>query len=404
MTDYDPTISCPETVKLLSQYIEPALAYDNCADIYDRFNSDASLIAIPVLEGDKPIGLLKRTEFMERLADRFGRPLYSKQPATTLMDANALMVDSSVTVTALNQKIVTKNKEALKEGFIVIEDGKYLGVGSALTLIQANMLYAEKKLQALHAAREAAEAASEAKSAFLANMSHELRTPLNAVIGFSDLILDSKLEDIKCPTVIDYITDINSSGTHLLGMINSILDMSRIESGKYDLVENDEDPHELIDQAIRIMSPKALSKNIEIIKCLHDFDVSINVDAQLMKQILINLLSNAVKFSPEGSNVFVSLLEEENGSLSIIVQDEGPGVPKQMISEIVKPFTQLDGVLVRNHEGTGLGLPLVVAFTEAHGGVFHLYSEDGEGLTATVTLPADRANFFKDVPISEVCA
>lgn len=404
MTDYDPTISCPETVKLLSQYIEPALAYDNCADIYDRFNSDASLIAIPVLEGDKPIGLLKRTEFMERLADRFGRPLYSKQPATTLMDVNALMVDSSVTVTALNQKIVTKNKEALKEGFIVIEDGKYLGVGSALTLIQANMLYAEKKLQALHVAREAAEAASEAKSAFLANMSHELRTPLNAVIGFSDLILDSKIEDIKCPTIIDYITDINSSGTHLLGMINTILDMSRIESGKYDLVENDEDPHELIDQAIRIMSPKALSKNIEIIKCLHDFDVSINVDAQLMKQILINLLSNAVKFSPEGSNVFVSLLEEENGSLSIIVQDEGPGVPKQMISEIVKPFTQLDGVLVRNHEGTGLGLPLVVAFTEAHGGVFHLHSEDGEGLTATVTLPAGRANFLKDVSIGEVCA
>lgn len=390
MTDYNPAISCPETVKLLSQYIEPAFEHDNCADIYDRFNSDPSLIAIPVLQDNSPIGLLKRTEFLVRLADRFGRPLYSKQSATYLMDANAMIVDSSVTVNELNQKIVSNNKKALQEGFIIVERGKYLGIGSALTLIQANMLNAEKKLSALHKATKVAEEASAAKSAFLANMSHELRTPLNAVIGFSDLILENKAEDIKCPTVIDYIKDINSSGTHLLAMINTILDMSRIESGKYDLIENDEDPDELIDQAIRIISPKALSKNIQIIKCLHELDLTIKVDAQLIKQVLINLLSNAVKFSPDGSNVFVMLELNALGGISISVRDEGPGIPKDKISEVIKPFTQLDGVLVRNHEGTGLGLSLVVALTEAHQGEFILESGENGGLTATINFLAER--------------
>ena len=391
---------CIETVKLLSQYVRPAYEDEICADIYDRFNSDPDLLAIPVLSGTKPIGLLKRMEFLIRLADRFGRPLYSKQPATILMDSTPVIVESSMKIDALNTALVTNNQSALQEGFIVVENGEYVGVGSALTLLQANMRRAELQVEELKVARVVAEEASKAKTAFLANMSHELRTPLNAVIGFSELIKTQMSEHITCPMVLDYIFDIHNSGTHLLTMINSILDMSRIESGKYELVETEEEPDEIIDQAIRIVSAKALEKNIQIIKCLHQIEDGLFADAQLIKQALINLLGNAVKFSPEGSNVFVSLEQDTFGALSISVRDEGEGIPKDKIEEMLKPFTQLEGAFVRNHEGTGLGLSLVQAYVEAHDGQFELKNGEKEGAIATIYLPVKRTVLNAEVEIN----
>ncbi len=384
---------CLETVSLITQYVEPAFAHQSCAEIYDRFNQEPDLLAIPVLKELQPIGLLIRMNFLIRLADRFGRPLYSKQPVTLLMDSNPMIIKNSMKLEALNKKLVTSNQSALQEGFIVVEGENYKGVGSASTLLQANMINAEMQLVKLREARAESEAASAAKSAFLANMSHELRTPLNAVIGFSDLILQHKHEYITCSSVHEYIGDINKSGHHLLGMINTILDMSRIESGKYELIENEEEPENVVDEAIRIVSTSASSKDIQITKCFHDCMDNLLIDIQLMRQVLINLLSNAVKFSPTGSNVFVSIEQNEFDEISFVVRDEGEGIPHGKIEEMLKPFSQLDGAFVRNHEGTGLGLPLVKAYVEAHDGRFKIENGVKEGLIATVFMPSNRTIF-----------
>ncbi|MCC3862504.1 ATP-binding protein [Pseudemcibacter aquimaris] len=379
-----------ETVDLITEYIEPALETDCCAEIFERFRNDSDLLAIPVLDGDKPIGILKRMDFLVRLADRYGRPLYSKQPVSVLMDSNPVIVNSNTKVDEMNARFASESKHALQEGFIIVDNGEYKGIGSALTLLQANMHISERKMGELKKARQHAEEASKAKSDFLANMSHELRTPLNAVIGFSDLILQHMSKEVSSQAVLGYIGDIHSSGRHLLGLINSILDLSRIESGNFDLMESDEFPEDIVDEAIRIMAPKALSKNITIIKRPHNCVDYIRLDEQLIRQVVINLLSNAVKFSPEHTEIYVSIKQDERGAFTIDVEDQGPGIPINKMDDILKPFSQLDGAFVRNHEGTGLGLPLVKSYVEAHNGKFNLYNAVPTGTIAKIYFPAKR--------------
>lgn len=375
---------CIDTVELLTKYVEPAKEDDHCENVYDRFRADTELLAIPVIANDKPIGLLKRLDFLVQLADRFGRPLYSKQPVTTLMDDAPVIINSSMKIDELNKKFVTTNQHALQEGFIVVNHGKYIGVGSAFTLLQANMLNAERKVKEISKARKIVEEASQSKSEFLANMSHELRTPLNAIIGFTDLILNYKKTEIKCESVIDYIGDIHGSGKHLLGMINNILDISRIESGKFDLMESIECPNELIDQVVRLIKPSAMTKKIDFQVNYLENDDLINIDAQLISQVLINLATNAIKFSPNDTKVTVSVKQDSLSGTSFIIKDQGPGIPVDKIDEMLKPFSQIDGAFVRNHEGTGLGLPIVKSYVEAHNGQFNIVNGPEGGAIASV--------------------
>ncbi|MBT4018900.1 MAG: PAS domain S-box protein [Alphaproteobacteria bacterium] len=245
---------------------------------------------------------------------------------------------------------------------------------------------AEEKLRL---AIDEAQKANRAKSEFLANMSHELRTPLNAIIGFADM-LSAEYHGPVNERQQEYLKDVESSGTHLLGLINDILDLSKIEAGKVDLQETAVQISSVVEECVHLLMDRANQNNLTMVyerprdPCLY------RVDERLIRQIMLNLLSNSIKFTPAGGSVHVTVNVLESDILTITVQDTGIGIAKDDIPKVLAPFGQVEGGLDRRFEGTGLGLPLVTSLAELHGGKLDLKSDPGKGTTAIVTLPADR--------------
>lgn len=242
----------------------------------------------------------------------------------------------------------------------------------------------------LRQAKDDADAANRAKSAFLANMSHELRTPLNAIIGFSDLMCAGTLGPIGNPHYQSYVGDIKFSATHLLSIINDVLDMSKIEAGRMRLDEQAIDLEAVINDVCRIMSAKAKERSISIVTRLDAGLPALSGDERMIRQILLNLLSNAVKFSHEGGTVTVLSRVATDGHLAITVEDEGVGIPTDKIAEVLQPFGQVSDPRVAKGQGTGLGLPLTKAMTELHGGKLVITSVHGKGTAATCEFPQER--------------
>lgn len=243
--------------------------------------------------------------------------------------------------------------------------------------------------QAREEARQEAEAANRAKTEFLANMSHELRTPLNAIIGFSELMRTEALGPLGSPQYLEYMNDINGSGQQLIQVINDILDMSKIEAGELTPSEDILDFARAADTAIRLVADRAQKGEISLVNSVPADIPQMYADERMLKQILSNLLSNAVKFTPQGGMVELSA-EANSLGFTFSVSDTGCGIPEDKMDVILQPFGQADMTLQRNYEGTGLGLPLVNAMTELHGGKLEIFSREGRGTTATVRLPGDR--------------
>jgi signal transduction histidine kinase len=246
---------------------------------------------------------------------------------------------------------------------------------------------AEKELR--HA-KEQAEIASRSKSEFLANMSHELRTPLNAIIGFSTIIREEMFGPLGSRKYVEYSNDIHESGTHLLHVINDILDLSKIESGKFELNEQETNFQKLVDSSVRIIRERAHTAGLTLETDIKSNLPNVYVDERALKQILLNLLSNAVKFTPEGGVITLIVFLDENGNIIIKVKDSGIGMSPEDIPRAMAPFLQVDNTLARKYQGTGLGLPLTKTLVELHGGWFNLESELGKGTTATIMIPASR--------------
>lgn len=250
-------------------------------------------------------------------------------------------------------------------------------------LMNANQHLGESKMKA--------EAASVAKGNFLANMSHELRTPLNAIIGFSGTLKEEIFGKLNTEKQKEYVNDINLSGMHLLELINDILDVSAIEAGKLELNEENIEINELINDAIRLMAPHAEKRNVSISVSLSDSLPMLYADARRIQQILLNILSNAVKFSNSGEAVTIMVDSDNQNSLSIMVTDVGLGMSDDEIATAMQPFGQVaESSHTRNHEGTGLGLPLVKSLVEMHGGTFEINSKKGAGTNVVVSFPAER--------------
>jgi signal transduction histidine kinase len=244
--------------------------------------------------------------------------------------------------------------------------------------------------EALRRAKEEAEAASRAKSEFLATMSHELRTPLNAVIGFSEMMMGEIHGPLGGERYSGYAQDIYNSGRHLLDIINDILDLSKAEAGKLDLVESIVDAGATIENACRLVRPRAEAAGLTLATSLpHDLP-QLRADERIFKQILLNLLSNAVKFTPARGHIEVTASANPQTGLIISVCDSGIGIAEEHVQKAFEPFGQVDSSLNRRHQGTGLGLPLAAAMMERHGGRLTLHTQLGIGTTVVVTFPRDR--------------
>ena len=246
----------------------------------------------------------------------------------------------------------------------------------------------ERKAQerALIEARDQAETASRAKTSFLANMSHELRTPLNAIIGFSEVMTHEMFGPVGSPKYLEYSKLIHESGGHLLELINGILDMSKIEAGKFELFEEVFDLEEVGTGALRFVKLQAERSGVALKLNVAPGARTIFADKRAVKQVLINLLTNGVKFTPRGGDVRVVATRDAKG-IEISVSDSGVGISARDLERLGKPFEQVEGEHVRSKEGTGLGLALVKAFAAMHGGEATLESTLGEGTTVRVRLP-----------------
>ncbi len=362
-----------------------------CVEVYDRFVADTEMVTAAVVDGDEvPVGLVNRHEFFLELAHRYGRALYDRKPVTALMDTRPLIVDVDASLEGLNGRIVTDAQSALLRGFIVTQHGRYLGVGTALSLMQMNVRHMAARARDLEEAHRNAEQANTAKSQFLASMSHELRTPLNAILGFSEIIRDQSLGAIGIPKYREYAEDIHQSGRHLLNVVNDVLDMAKIEAGKIELQDHRIAVAESIHSSIKFVETHATAANIALETRVPPGLPLLRADEVKLRQVLLNLLSNAVKFTPGGGRVRVEAAADRRTGLTIAVSDTGIGIAPADIPRVLQPFGQAESGFARKYNGTGLGLPLARSIVELHGGELTLDSAVGVGTTVRLRLPADR--------------
>lgn len=376
-----------ETIGTMAVALPPVHSSMRCEDVDLRFQADPDLAALAVVQDARPVGLINRYDLITHLSRDYGRALYAKKPVSALMDRAPLIVEASISVDTLESLIADEHQSALLRGFIVTRNGRYYGVGTALSLLQLGMARSERRNRALDRARQQAEEASLSKTRFLANMSHELRTPLNAIIGFAEVIQKQLMGPMGNARYVEYVDDILSSGQHLLSLINNILDMSKIESGSWRIQPEMTDPVEIMEASLRTFRERAEGRGVFMAMTVDARLFEGFVDRQALRQILLNLISNAVKFTPPGGRIEIGAQPLDDGAFAIWVTDTGIGIAPEHIPVVLAPFGQVENDLTRQYEGTGLGLPLVKSLVEMHHGRFEIHSALSEGTTIRAEFP-----------------
>jgi Amt family ammonium transporter len=260
-----------------------------------------------------------------------------------------------------------------------------------LDRVRDEMTAREQTAEELRTARDHAELANAAKSEFLANMSHELRTPLNAIIGFSEIINQETFGPVNNPQYKEYVGDIHDSGTHLLSIINDILDLSKIEADSYELHEDRLSLDDVMMACSRMIRTRAESGRLKLSVEIEPDLPLLLADERALKQMVINLVSNAVKFTPEGGSVSLRARMEPDGRLALEVADTGIGIDRKDIAKAFEPFSQLSAdATVFKADGTGLGLPLTAALARSHQATLVVDSAPGKGTAITIRFPNAR--------------
>ena len=279
-----------------------------------------------------------------------------------------------------SKRAVRSRKELIEQRVQVEEQNR---------VIEAARSAAEESRRAAEEAKEAATQASLAKSAFLANMSHELRTPLNAIIGYSEM-LGEEAEELGNEQFKEDLQRIQTAAKHLLGLINSVLDLSKIEAGKMALFLETLDVEQLANEVAVTAAPLVHNKGNQLVLTVEPDVGTLKGDATKLRQILLNLLSNASKFTENGTITLAIRRDPWRPQwLELIVRDTGIGMDASALSKVFEPFTQADGATTRKYGGTGLGLTICRRFTQMMGGDISVKSEPGQGSTFTVRLPTE---------------
>ncbi|MEQ8357581.1 MAG: PAS-domain containing protein [Kiloniellaceae bacterium] len=337
----------------------------------------------------------------QRFLDLYGLPGGMAQPGTELskiLDHTAELENLSTEQTRMlrhrRQSTAASLEETTMQDFL--PNGRVISVvhrpmpggGSLSTYDDVTGSYSAERQ--LRIAKEEAELASRAKSDFLANVSHELRTPLNAIIGFSEIIKNQLFGPMGNQRYREYAIDIHDSGTHLLSLINDILDLSKIEAGKFELQEEPLDLERATKACFRIMRDRAEEAGVHLEQRFPAQMPRLKADQRAVKQILLNLLTNAVKFTGRDGRVLVYSSINQEGALVLHVEDTGIGIAEADIAKAMAPFGQVDSSLSRKYEGTGLGLPLTRHLVDLHDGELTLSSNTGQGTHVSIMFPRQR--------------
>lgn len=390
--------SQPLTAGDIAQPITPISSFVTCAEVLDLLIVHPDVHDWPVIEssstdteGGRIIGLVNRQEFILAYTAMYGRELYGRRPITALMDCDPVRVAQSLSCETLNQILVSGGRDNMRKGFIVLSGQTYIGTGNLADVLSAVADIMSMRAIERDIALNRVEQANVAKTNFLASMSHELRAPLNAILGFADLVRKETFGPIAPPNYREYVEDIFQSGHHLLSMINEILDMAKIEAGRFEIVEEAFDPEMMLARVNRMMSEAAAKADVRLLSDIdRDTLPMIRAGERHLQQIVLNLLSNAVKFTEPGGQVVIDARLNDHGDFLITISDTGIGIAPSMIEKVFDPFEQVENSLTRTRAGTGLGLPLARAMTEAYGGTLYLTSELGVGTRVYVLLPASR--------------
>ncbi|MEW7007732.1 PAS domain-containing sensor histidine kinase [Lentilitoribacter sp. EG35] len=294
-------------------------------------------------------------------------------------DGGLVSVGTDITTLKLNQDRLKESERRLMATVGDLSRSQEELEAKAAELSKLNLDYQVEK--------ERAEAANRSKSQFLANMSHELRTPLNAVIGFSEILKTGMFGPLGSEKYEEYTEDIHSSGKHLLGLINDILDMSKIEAGQMQIEREPVRLDPVINEAVRLISTQATTKSIQL---YHEIapNLELAADRRAMKQVLLNLLSNAVKFTDNKGNIRVRA-RQVNEAIVLSIQDTGIGIPKHAMSKIGQPFEQVQNQFSKSKDGSGLGLAISRSLIKLHGGSMRISSKEGVGTTVSVRIPVN---------------
>jgi len=370
-------------------HIPPFEASTECDVLQTAFRSNEDVDTFAIVESGKPVGLIARYQLANILSQGYGRELYAHRPISKVMDPNPLIVDCDMDVADVKWLIAEVSPNALKNGFVVTRKGHYFGVGTALLLLKDTVGRQNERTHELNAARVAAEEANLAKSRFLAAMSHELRTPLNAIIGFSEIIAENLLGN-DLPRYTEYAKDVNHSAKHLLSLISDILDLSRIEEGKTAMQFEPIALADFCSSSLRMVSDTAAGKHITLPKPKIDKNIYLLADERGLRQILLNLVTNAIKYTEPGGGVSVEVIRQSNGEIELCVIDTGCGMTQAEIQKALEPFGRADNPLVRENDGYGLGLPIVLKLVELHGAMMTIDSRVAEGTSVRVCFPANR--------------
>ena len=295
-------------------------------------------------------------------------------------DGGAVSVGSDITQIKQHQEKLVDSERRLMATIHDLSLARRAEEERARELSELNRKYIKEK--------DRAEAANQAKSEFLANMSHELRTPLNAIIGFSELMESALFGPLGSSKYDEYVRDIRSSGSYLLGVINDILDMSKIEAGQFSMESEEIDLCPLIRETVRVIALQAAGKSVEVHTEIAE-TMTLFADRRAVKQIVLNLLSNAVKFTGQGGRITVRA-RNVAGAMMLSIEDTGCGIPKDALKKLGRPFEQVENQFSKSHTGSGLGLAISRSLAELHGGALKIRSTEGVGTIVSVRIPARR--------------